>query len=270
MVAIWGKNQGNNMDKLFLIAGPCAVESRDTCFTVAKHVQEVCDRLGIDYIFKSSYKKANRSKLDSFTGIDKQEALEILKAVKDELGIPVITDVHESYECAEVADYVDYLQIPSFLSRQTDLLLAAGKTGKGVNIKKGQFLSPEAMKFAAEKVQSTGNSKIWLTERGTTFGYGNLVVDITGIPIMKKTGFHVVIDATHAVQVPNQTSGVTGGNAEMIETIALAAIAAGADGLFVEVHPEPSKALSDSQSQLQLELIEPLLTKVLKVWKAVR
>lgn len=267
MVATWAKNQGA-MAKLFLIAGPCAVESREICFAVAEHTQKVCNELGIDYIFKASFKKANRSKLDSFTGIDKQEALNILKEVGEKFNIPVITDVHESHECAEVAEYVDYLQIPSFLSRQTDLLIAAGNTGKGVNIKKGQFLAPEAMKFAADKVASTGNTKIWLTERGTTFGYNNLVVDMCGIPTMKKIGYPVVIDATHAVQVPNQSSGITGGNAEMIETIALSAIAAGADGLFIEVHPEPAKALSDSGSQLRLELLKPLLTKVLKVKEA--
>lgn len=266
---IWDKNQEISMESLFLIAGPCVVESREICFQVAKHVNEVCQRLGIEYIFKASFKKANRSRVDSFTGIDKQEALKILGEIGSELDIPVITDVHESGECEEVAGYVDYLQIPSFLSRQTDLLIAAGKTGKGVNIKKGQFMAPEAMKYAAEKVTSTGNTKIWLTERGTTFGYNNLVVDMAGIPKMKKTGFPVVIDATHAVQIPNQTGGVTGGNAEMIETVALAAVASGADGLFVEIHPDPSKALSDRESQLKLDAIEPLLKKVLKVKEAV-
>lgn len=267
MVATLVKNQ-DKMGKFFVIAGPCAVESREICFQVAEHVKKVCDDLGVDYIFKASFKKANRSKLDSFTGIDRQEALNILKEVGEKLGVPVITDVHESHECAEIANYVDYLQIPAFLCRQTDLLIAAGNTGKGVNVKKGQFLAPEAMKFAADKVQSTGNNNIWLTERGTTFGYNNLVVDMCGIPTMKKIGFPVVIDATHAVQVPNQNSGVTGGNAEMIETIAVAAVAAGADGMFIEVHPDPAKALSDSGSQLKLENFKPLLEKVLKVRSA--
>ncbi len=267
MVDILEENQGE-MSKLFIIAGPCVVESREICFQVAEHAKKVCNELGVDYIFKASYKKANRSKLDSFTGIDKQEALNILKEVGEKLSVPVITDVHESHECAEIANYVDYLQIPAFLCRQTDLLIAAGNTGKGVNIKKGQFLAPEAMKFAADKVQSTGNNNIWLTERGTTFGYNNLVVDMCGIPTMKKIGWPVVIDATHAVQVPNQTSGVTGGNAEMIETIAVSAIAAGADGIFIEAHPEPAKALSDSGSQLKLENFKPLLEKALKVKNA--
>ena len=251
---------------MILLAGPCVIENRETTFQVAHYLVDLCDKLGgIELIFKSSYKKANRTKLDSFTGLQKKEALDILAEIKRTYNIPIVTDVHESWECEEVAKYVDVLQIPAFLCRQTDLLIAAGKTGLRVNIKKGQFLAPEGMSFAVEKVLSTGNDKIMLTERGTTFGYSNLVVDMTSIPIMKKNNFPVIIDATHSVQIPNQTIGITGGNPEMIETIALSAIAAGADGLFIETHPNPVKALSDSGSQLQLDKVENILKKVLKM-----
>ncbi|MEZ4771918.1 MAG: 3-deoxy-8-phosphooctulonate synthase [Bacteroidia bacterium] len=253
------------MKPLFLIAGPCAIEDRHTPMEIAREVKAITDRLGITYIFKGSYKKANRTKLDSFTGIDKPEALEILRNIREETGVPVLTDVHETWECAEVAQYVDYLQIPAFLCRQTDLLIAAGETGKGVNIKKGQFLSPEAMQFAVEKVRSTGNEQIWLTERGTTFGYDSLVVDMTAIPRMQKTGCPVVMDCTHSVQRPNQTAGITGGDAAMIGTLCLAAIAAGTDGLFIETHPDPSRAKSDAASMLRLDLLEELLTRAVKV-----
>ena len=251
---------------MILIAGPCAVENKEITFQVAEYLTNLTAKYKeIQFIFKSSYKKANRTKLDSFSTIDKYEALKILAEVKQKFNIPIITDVHETIECDEVANYVDYLQIPAFLCRQTDLLIAAGKTGKTVNIKKGQFLSPEAMKFAMEKVQSTGNKKVWLTERGTTFGYNNLVVDMTGIKIMKRNGVPVIMDATHSVQIPNQTEGVTGGNPEMIETLALSAIAAGADGLFIETHPNPAKALSDAGSQLQLNKIDEIIEKALKL-----
>ncbi|MEZ4826108.1 MAG: 3-deoxy-8-phosphooctulonate synthase [Bacteroidia bacterium] len=253
------------MKPLFLIAGPCAIEDRHTPLEIAREVKAIADRLGIPYIFKSSYKKANRTKLDSFTGISKPEALEILQQVREDVGVPVLTDVHETWECAEVAPYVDYLQIPAFLCRQTDLLLAAGETGKGINIKKGQFLSPEAMAFAVEKVRSTGNNHIWLTERGTTFGYESLVVDMTAIPRMQQTGCPVVMDCTHSVQRPNQTAGITGGDARMIGTLCLAAVAAGADGLFIETHPDPSRAKSDASSMLKLNLLEELLARAVKV-----
>lgn len=256
------------MKPLFLIAGPCAIEDRKTAFEIADTVKEITDRLGIDYIFKGSFKKANRTKLDSFTGIDQTEALEILRDVGKHFDVPVLTDVHESQDCEEVAKYVDVLQIPALLCRQTDLLIAAGNTGKTINIKKGQFVSPEAMAFAVEKVRSTGNDKIWLTERGTTFGYGSLVVDITAIPRMKKTGVPVVMDCTHSVQRPNQTSGVTGGDPEMIGTLCLAAVAAGTDGLFIETHPEPSRALSDAASMLSLDKLENLLEKAVRIRQA--
>ncbi len=253
----------------FLIAGPCVIENERLVFTVAEHLKKVTDKLGIKLIFKSSYKKANRTKLDSFTGIDRAEALRILARVRKEFDVPVITDIHESWEAGEVAEFVDYLQIPAFLCRQTDLLLAAGRTGKPVNIKKGQFMSPEAMRFAVEKVYSTGNKNVLLTERGTTFGYHDLVVDFRSVPIMKSLGVPVVVDSTHSVQKPNQTAGVTGGDPSMIETIALAAIATGADGLFMEVHPNPAQALSDAASQLQMNKVEEILTKCVDVYKAV-
>lgn len=256
------------MKKFFLIAGPCAIEDRGLAFEIAKEVKGICSRLDIDFIFKGSYEKANRSKLDSFTGIDRMEALRILKAVSDELDIPNITDVHESDEPTEVAKYVSHLQIPAFLCRQTKLLLAAGETGCTVNIKKGQFLSPEAMQFAIEKVRSTGNDKVWACERGTTFGYNDLVVDATSIYRMSKLGVPVVMDCTHSVQKPNQTSGVTGGDPEMIETIAKSAIATGADGFFMEVHPEPHKAQSDPFTMLQLDKLEPILQRCMKIRNA--
>ena len=256
------------MSKLFLIAGPCVVENDKTPFEIGRKVKAICDELGIDYIFKASFKKANRTKLNSFTGIEKEEAMSIIQAVGKELGVPTITDVHESYEPAIAAKYVDYLQIPAFLCRQTDLLLAAGETGKGVNIKKGQFMSPEAMKFSLEKVLSTGNKNVWLCERGFSFGYEGLVVDATAIARLKKHGVPVVMDCTHSVQQPNKADGVTGGNPEMIETIALSAIATGADGLFIETHPDPANALSDGQTMLPIKKLEGILRKVMKVRKA--
>ena len=264
---IWDKKP-ETMSKLFLIAGPCAIEEREMAFKIATEVKSLCDKLGIEYIFKGSYKKANRSKLDSFTGIGDIEALEILKEIKDELRISVITDVHESHEPEFVSTYVDHLQIPAFLCRQTDLLLAAGKTGCVVNIKKGQFLSPESMKFALDKVKSTGNDNVWLCERGTSFGYSDLIVDATAISRMKKLGAPVVMDCTHSVQKPNQSSGITGGDPELIETIALSAVATGADGLFMEVHPDPKSALSDPHTMLQLDKLEGILKKCLKIKSA--
>lgn len=258
------------MSQFFLIAGPCAIEDRDTAFLIAEKVKAICDRLDIRFIFKGSYEKANRSKLDSFTGIDKWEALQILKDVADKFDIENITDVHESYQPAEVAPYVSHLQIPAFLCRQTRLLLAAAETGCTVNIKKGQFLSPEAMKFAVDKVNSVSQNKVWVCERGTTFGYTDLVVDATSIFRMSKLGVPTVMDCTHSVQKPNQTSGVTGGDPEMIETIALAAIATGADGFFMEVHPDPKSAKSDPHTMLQLDRLEPILEKCMAVRKALK
>lgn len=258
------------MNNLFLIAGPCVIENEETPFLIAERVAAICEKLGIDFIFKASFKKANRTSLSSFTGIDRTKALEIIQGVGKAFKIPTITDVHESQEVDQVASYVDYLQIPAFLCRQTDLLLAAGNTGKGINIKKGQFLSPEAMQFPLEKVQSTGNNKVWLCERGVTHGYENLIVDATSIARMKKLGVPVVMDCTHALQQPNKSEGVSGGNPEMIETVALSAVATGADGLFIETHPDPSSALSDGKSMLQIDLLEQILTRAVKVRKALR
>ncbi len=256
------------MDKLFLIAGPCVVENESTPQVIADHVAEICSRLDIDFVFKASYKKANRTRLDSFQGIDQREALEIIRKTGASVSAKTITDVHESHEVAQVAEYVDHLQIPAFLCRQTELLLAAGATGKGVNIKKGQFVSPEAMRFPLEKVQSTGNKHVWLCERGFTLGYEDLVVDATSIARMKRHGVPVVMDCTHALQQPNKAAGVSGGNPELIETVALSAVATGADGLFIETHPDPANALSDGQSMLPMEKLEGILTKVVKVRKA--
>ncbi len=256
------------MDNFFLIAGPCAIEDREMAHFICKEVKALCDQLGIRYIFKGSYRKANRSRLDSFAGIGDQEALEILKEVGDTHGVETITDVHESHEPARVSAYVDHLQIPAFLCRQTALLLAAGETGCGVNIKKGQFLSPEAMSYPLEKVRSTGNQNIWLCERGVSFGYSDLIVDATSVARMKAHGAPVVMDCTHSVQKPNQSSGVTGGDPSLIETIALSAIATGADGLFLEVHPDPKSAKSDPHTMLQLDRLEDILTKCVRIRKA--
>jgi len=256
------------MSKFFLLAGPCAIENRDIAFDIAGQVKEICDELGIRYIFKGSYRKANRSKLDSFTGIGDVEALQILKDVGQEYGILTVTDVHESHEPAKVAPYVGALQIPAFLCRQTELLLAAGKTGLPVNIKKGQFLSPEAMMFPLEKVKSTGNQHVMLCERGVSFGYKDLIVDATAIQRLKQHGAPVCMDCTHSVQQPNQTSGVTGGNPELIEAIALSAAATGADGFFIETHPDPKTAKSDPHTMLQLDKLKPILEKTLKIRQA--
>ena len=255
-------------DNFFLLAGPCVIESEEMAMGIAGKVKEITDRLGIPYVFKGSYRKANRSRVDSFTGIGDEKALKILRKVHDTFDIPTVTDIHESHEAAMAAEYVDILQIPAFLCRQTELLIAAAKTGKVVNIKKGQFLSPEAMQFAAQKVTDSGNNKVLLTERGTTFGYDDLVVDFRGIPLMKTFGFPVVMDATHSLQQPNQSSGVTGGRPQLIEAIASAAIAVGADGLFMETHPDPGNAKSDSATMLPLDLLEPLLVKLTRIRKA--
>ncbi|MCB0379815.1 MAG: 3-deoxy-8-phosphooctulonate synthase [Flavobacteriales bacterium] len=252
----------------FLIAGPCVVESEENVFEIACTIKAITDRLQIPFIFKASYRKANRSRLDSFTGIGNEKALEIIKSVKDRLNIPVLTDVHTAEECALAAKYVDVLQIPAFLCRQTDLLVAAANTGKVVNIKKGQFLSAESMKFAVNKVKESGNNNVWLTERGTTFGYQDLVIDYRGIPVMRQFA-PTVLDITHSLQQPNQTSGVTGGKPELIETVAKAGIAVGVDGIFIETHPNPAQAKSDGANMLRLDLLEELLTKLIKIRKAV-
>jgi len=255
-------------DNFFLLAGPCAVESRELVFTIATRIKEITERLEIPFVFKGSYRKANRSRIDSFTGIGDEKALGYLAEVRAELNIPVVTDIHTAEEAMRAADYVDVLQIPAFLCRQTDLLVAAAKTGKFVNIKKGQFLGPESMQFAVNKVKDSGNDNVWITERGTTFGYQDLVVDMRGIPVMKEYA-PVVMDVTHSLQQPNQSSGVTGGKPELIETIAKSAIAAGVDGLFIETHPDPSKALSDGANMLQLDNLESLLTRLVHLQKAV-
>lgn len=253
----------------FLIAGPCAVESEENVFEIACTIKAISEKLEIPYIFKASYRKANRSRLDSFTGIGDEKALKIIKSVKDRLGLPVLTDVHSAEECAMAAEYVDVLQIPAFLCRQTDLLVAAAKTGKVVNIKKGQFLAADSMQFAVNKVKESGNDNVWLTERGTTFGYQDLVVDYRGIPVMQQYA-PTVLDITHSLQQPNQSSGVTGGKPELIETVAKAGIAVGVDGIFIETHPNPANAKSDGANMLQLDRLEGLLTKLIKIRKAIK
>tara|TARA_B100000809_G_scaffold266460_1_gene329285 strand:- start:1849 stop:2658 length:810 start_codon:yes stop_codon:yes gene_type:complete len=253
----------------FLIAGPCVVESEENVFEIACTIKAITDKLKIPFIFKASYRKANRSRLDSFTGIGDEKALAIIKSVQERLQLPTLTDVHTAEECAIAAESVDVLQIPAFLCRQTDLLVAAAKTGKVVNIKKGQFLSAEAMQFAVNKVKESGNDNVWLTERGTTFGYQDMVVDFRGIPTMKEFA-PTVLDITHSLQQPNQSSGVTGGKPELIETIAKAGIAVGVDGIFIETHPDPSVAKSDGANMLRLDLLEDLLTKLIKVQESIR
>jgi 2-dehydro-3-deoxyphosphooctonate aldolase (KDO 8-P synthase) len=261
-------NQQYDETNFFLIAGPCVVENEELLMEVADKVYTICKRLGIPYVFKSSYRKANRTSANSFTGIGDDNALHLLQKTGKHFGLPVTSDVHAHDEATVAANYVDILQIPAFLCRQTDLLLAAGDTGKIVNVKKGQFLSGPAMKFAVEKIKSTGNNKIILTERGTTFGYQDLVVDYRNIPWMQQHNVPVVMDCTHSLQQPNQTSGITGGNPQLIGTIAKAAIAAGADGLFIETHPNPAIAKSDGANMLRLDLIEGLLAQLVKLRKA--
>lgn len=253
----------------FLLAGPCVVENEEMMMTIAKKMCEVTDRLKIPYVFKASYRKANRSRLDSFCGIGDEKALKLLAKVRSEFGVPVVTDIHSHEEAAIAAEYVDILQIPAFLARQTDLLVAAAKTGKVVNIKKGQFMAPESMWFAAGKVSDAGNTNIMLTDRGSMFGYGDIIVDFRGVPVMREMGYPVAVDITHSLQQPNQSSGVTGGKPELIETIARASIAVGADGLFMETHPDPSSAKSDGANMLKLDLVEPLLEKLVKLRKTV-
>ena len=262
--------QHNNSGNFFLMAGPCAIESEEMAMEIAERIFHICNKLEIPFIFKGSYRKANRSRLDSFTGIGDMEALSILKKVGEKLNIPTVTDIHSAEEAAIAAKFVDVLQIPAFLCRQTDLLVAAAKTRKVINIKKGQFLSPESMIHAVTKVKESGNNTIMLTDRGTMFGYQDMVVDFRGIPTMKKFGVPVIMDITHSLQQPNQSSGVTGGNPEMIETIAKAAVATGVDGLFLETHPNPSQAKSDGANMLDLSKLEELLTKLVKIRKAIQ
>jgi 2-dehydro-3-deoxyphosphooctonate aldolase (KDO 8-P synthase) len=264
------KLKNTDSGQFFLIAGPCAIEGEQMAFDIAGRVQEICTRLAIPYIFKGSYRKANRSKGNSFTGIGDEKALNILKSVGEHFQLPVTTDIHTDAEAAIAAQYVDILQIPAFLCRQTSLLVAAAQTGKVVNIKKGQFVSPEAMQFAKEKVEETGNTNIILTERGTTFGYQDLIVDFRGIPVMQSFGVPVVLDCTHSLQQPNQSSGVTGGRPALIETIARAGIAVGTDGLFIETHPEPAKAKSDGANMLPLDRLEALLERLTAIRQAIK
>lgn len=259
-----------HQNMFFLLAGPCVVEGEEMALRVAEHVKKVADRLGIPYVFKGSFKKANRSRLDSFTGIGDEKALRILAKVREQFDIPVVTDIHSVCDAAMAAPYVDVLQIPAFLCRQTDLLVAAAETGKIVNIKKGQFLSPESMRFAVDKVRQSGNVQVMVTERGTTFGYQDLVVDYRGLPVMRREcACPVVLDITHSLQQPNQTSGITGGQPELIETIAKAGIAVGVDGIFIETHPDPALAKSDGANMLRLDLIDGLLERLVRIRQAV-
>lgn len=252
----------------FLIAGPCAIENEDMAMKIAERVITITDKLNIPYVFKGSFKKANRSRIDSFTGIGDETALKILRKVGETFDVPTTTDIHESYHAEMAAEYVDILQIPAFLVRQTDLVVAAANTGKHVSLKKGQFLSPEAMQFPVQKVTDSGNNNVAIIERGTMLGYGDLVVDYRGIPVMQNYA-PVILDVTHSLQQPNQASGVTGGKPELIETIAKAGIAVGADGLFIETHPDPKNAKSDGANMLQLDLLEGLLEKLVRVRQAV-
>ncbi len=263
------KAQSYDANNFFLIAGPCVVEDEALVMEIADKVFSICKNLGIPYIFKASYRKANRTSASSFTGIGDQAAMELIHKVGQTYNLPTTSDIHAHEEAAEAAKYIDVLQIPSFLCRQTDLLVAAAQTGKIVNVKKGQFLSGESMKFAVGKIQKAGNEKVMLTERGNTFGYQDLIVDYRNIPVMAANNVPVVMDCTHSLQQPNQTSGVTGGNPKMISTIAKAAIATGAHGLFIETHPNPSKALSDGANMLHLNQLEDLLVQLVKIRKAV-
>lgn len=254
--------KSSTINNFFLLAGPCVIEGEQMAIDIAGKIKEVTDKFDIPYVFKGSYRKANRSRLDSFTGIGDLKALEILDKVRKIYNIPVVTDIHQPEEAEMASAFVDILQIPAFLCRQTDLLIAAAKTGKMVNIKKGQFLAPGAMKHAVEKVREAGNNNVAITERGTTFGYQDLIVDFRGVPEMKEFDCPVIVDVTHSLQQPNQTAGVTGGRPDMIETIARAAIVVGADGLFIETHPDPSVAKSDGANMLRLDLLPELLERL--------
>lgn len=262
-------NDLTSTKQFFLLAGPCVIEGEEMALRIAERVAEITARLGIPYVFKGSYRKANRSRIDSFTGIGDERALGILGKVRERLGIPTVTDIHETHEAALASEFVDVLQIPAFLCRQTDLLIAAARTGRIVNIKKGQFLAPDAMRFAAQKVVDAGNPNVMLTERGTTFGYTDLVVDFRGIPRMQAFGHPVVTDITHSLQQPNLASGVAGGLPELIEMIGRAAVAVGTDGIFLETHPDPASALSDAANMLPLDRLEGLLTRLVRIREAI-
>ncbi|MBR4148084.1 MAG: 3-deoxy-8-phosphooctulonate synthase [Bacteroidales bacterium] len=256
--------------RFFLLAGPCVIEDEQSPLRIAETLVACCSKLGIPFVFKASYRKANRSRLDSFTGIGDEKALKVLGKIREQFDVPVITDIHTAEEAAMAAEVADILQIPAFLCRQTDLLVAAAKTGKVVNIKKGQFASADSMGFAVEKVRLSGNNQVMLTERGTMFGYQDLVVDFRNIPVMQGFGVPVVLDVTHSLQQPNQASGVTGGKPEMISVIAKAGIAAGADGIFMETHPDPAHAKSDGANMLPLEHVESLLEQLIRIKETLR
>ncbi len=262
------KSQSYHPDSFFLIAGPCVVENEEIVIEIAEKVSSICKRLEIPYVFKASYRKANRTSANSFTGIGDDTGLTLIKKIGDTFHLPTTSDIHAHEEASMASPFIDILQIPAFLCRQTDLLIAAAETGKIVNVKKGQFLNGPSMKFAVEKIKNAGNDKVMLTERGNTFGYQDLVVDYRNIPWMQAHKVPVIMDCTHALQQPNQTSGITGGNPQLIGTIAKAAIATGADGLFIETHPNPAIAKSDGANMLQLDLLEPLLEKLVKLRKA--
>lgn len=270
MYPVLPKLRHTESGNFFLIAGPCVIEDERSPFAIAEQLVELTDRLQIPFAFKASYKKANRSRIDSFTGIGDWEGLDILKAIGDRFGVPVVTDVHNETEAATAAQFVDVLQIPAFLCRQTSLLAAAAETGKVVNVKKGQFLSPEAMTHCVEKVHHFGGKQVMLTERGTTFGYQDLVVDFRGVYEMKKLEAPVIVDITHSLQRPNQPAGVTGGSPELIETIGRAAVAVGTDGIFMETHPDPANAKSDGANMLRLDLAEDLLIKLVAIHRVAR
>jgi len=262
------KIKHNNSNNFFLLAGPCAIESEDMALRIAEKVVSITNKLEIPYIFKGSFKKANRSRIDSFSGIGNEKALRILKKVSDTFDVPTVTDIHQVSDAVLAAQYVDVLQIPAFLVRQTDLVVAAAKTGKVVNLKKGQFMSPEAMQHAVQKVKDSGNKNVWITDRGTMFGYQDMIVDFRGIPTMRQYA-PVVLDVTHSLQQPNQTSGITGGRPDMIETIARAGIVNNVDGLFIETHFDPANAKSDGANMLHLDYLEKLLTNLVAIRKTV-
>src|SRR5690606_127141 len=256
--------------QFFLLAGPCAIEGERMALEIAEEILRVCDKLKIPYVFKGSYRKANRSRIDSFAGIGDEKALKILRKVHETFGVPTVTDIHSAPEAGMAAEYVDILQIPAFLCRQTDIVVAAARTGKVVNIKKGQFVAPESMIYAINKVRDSGNDKVMITDRGTMFGYRDLIVDYRGIPDMQQFGVPVVLDITHSLQQPNQSSGVTGGRPQLIETIARAGVAVGVDGFFLETHPDPANAKSDGANMLKLDLLEPMLTRLAALRSVVR
>lgn len=269
MITTLKKIKHKDSNQFFLLAGPCAIEGEDMALRIAEKIVKITDKLQIPFVFKGSYKKANRSRIDSFTGIGDEKALKILNKVSELFDVPTITDIHSAEEAAVAAEYVDILQIPAFLCRQTDLLVAAAKTGKIVNIKKGQFLAPEAMQFAVNKVRDSGNSRAMITDRGTMFGYHDMIVDYRGIPEMQAFGAPVVLDITHSLQQPNQSSGVTGGKPQLIETVARAGIAVGVDGIFIETHFNPANAKSDGANMLKLDLLEGLLTNLSRIRETV-